>query len=83
MELPDEVYDGDDIEAIAVCCDAQVFAKSDGVLVMCHWDLLPGSLDLVDVRLPVGSTCLGVWTAGQAVKLWTFPTICTAEDIQS
>ena len=67
MELPDEVYDADDIEAIAACCDAQVFAKSDGVLVMCHWDLLPGSLDLVDVRLPVGSKCLGAWTAGQAV----------------
>jgi hypothetical protein len=56
-----------DVEASAVSCDIQVFATNDGALAMCHWDLLPGSLETVDIRLPIGSTCLGVWTAGQAV----------------
>ncbi len=56
-----------DIEPNAISCDIQVFAKNDGALAMCHWDLLPGSLETVDIRLPSGSTCLGLWTAGQAV----------------
>ena len=56
-----------EVEASAVSCDIQVFAKNDGALAMCHWDLLPGSLEWVDIRLPTGSSCLGVWTAGQAV----------------
>jgi hypothetical protein len=56
-----------DTDASAVSCDAQVFPKNDGALVICHWDLLPGSLERVDVRLPRGAICLGAWSAGQAV----------------
>lgn len=58
---------GVDVDAYAVSCDMHVFARPDGALVMCHWDLLPGSLDSVVIGLPTDSTCLGAWTAGQAV----------------
>ncbi len=56
-----------DAEALAVGFDAQAFPQEDGVLVMCHWDLFPGSLEAVDVRLPQGATCMGAWSAGKSV----------------
>lgn len=56
-----------DVDPIAVNCDLQVFEKEDGLLAVCHWDLIPGSLEMVDVRMPRGAECVGVWTAGRAV----------------
>ncbi|MFK8111843.1 MAG: hypothetical protein AB8B91_06560 [Rubripirellula sp.] len=58
-----------ELESDAFCIesDSQIFAQSDGVLVACHWDILPGSLDSIDVRLPTGAECLGAWSAGRAV----------------
>ena len=56
-----------EVEPVAVHQDVQVFTQSDGVLVMSHWDLFPGGLESVLVRLPEGASPLGAWSAGQAV----------------
>jgi hypothetical protein len=56
-----------DAEAFAVTLDAQAFPQEDSLLVMCHWDLFPGSLEAVNVRLPQGAECVGAWSAGQPV----------------
>jgi hypothetical protein len=56
-----------DTEAFALSMDTRVFAKDNGALMMCHWDLFPGGLGSVDVRLPPGVVCLGAWSAGRAV----------------
>jgi hypothetical protein len=56
-----------DAQATAISFDAQVFPQADGVLVMCHWDLFPGSLEQIDVQLPIGASCIGAWSAGKAV----------------
>ncbi len=56
-----------DIDAVAVTSDARVFSQSDGTLVICRWDVIPGGLDSVSIKLPVGAKCLGAWTAGRAV----------------
>jgi hypothetical protein len=56
-----------DAQAAALSFDSQVFPQSDGVLVMCHWDLFPGSLEQIEVQLPSGASCIGAWSAGKAV----------------
>lgn len=56
-----------DAGASCLTCDSQVFAQSDGALVLSHWDILPGSMDAISVRLPEGAKCLGAWSAGHAV----------------
>lgn len=57
----------DDAGAIAVNADAQVFLREDGALMVCHWDVYPGNLESVRVRLPRGAQCVGAWSAGRAV----------------
>jgi len=66
----------DDSGAIAVNADAQVFLRENGSLLLCHWDLYPGSLESVRIRLPTDAQCLGAWSAGRAVV----PSIKTTTD---
>lgn len=56
-----------DADAVALSFDAQTFPQEDGVLVMCHWDLFPGSLEAIDLQLPEGARCIGAWSAGKSV----------------
>ncbi len=66
-----------DAEALAVSFDAQAFPQEEGMLVMCHWDLFPGSLEAVDVSLPPGARCMGAWSAGKSVV----PELLTNESV--
>ncbi|GAA5508539.1 hypothetical protein [Novipirellula caenicola] len=53
--------------AKVIAADTRVFPGHQRIVVMTRFDLVPGSLDWVDVALPEGATCLGAWTANQAV----------------
>lgn len=56
-----------DVDPVAVNHDIQAFTQNDGVLVVSHWDLFPGSLESVVIQLPKDAEVLGVWSAGHAV----------------
>ncbi|MCG8651120.1 MAG: hypothetical protein MI861_14880 [Pirellulales bacterium] len=62
-----------DADAVALTSDAQVFPQNGGILVVCRWDLIPGGLDSVGIRIPRGAECLGAWTAGTAVSVKVDP----------
>lgn len=47
-----------DVETIALAADAQVFLQQSNALVLCRWDLIPGRLNSVIVRLPRQAECL-------------------------
>jgi hypothetical protein len=57
-----------DVKTISLAADAQVFLQQSNALILCRWDLLPGRLKSVMVRLPPEAECLGVWTAQRPVK---------------
>ncbi len=52
--------------ANVIAADTRVFPGHQRIVVMSRFDLVPGSLDAVDIALPEGATCLGAWTANQA-----------------
>lgn len=56
-----------DVEPELFGVDVEVFPQNDGVLVLSHWDLFPGGLDSVVVKLPAGTKLLAAWAAGRAV----------------
>ncbi len=57
-----------DADPVAFAFDGQVYSQPDAALVHCRWDLFPGSLDAVDVRIPAGTTILCAWSAGRSVE---------------
>ncbi|WP_182868112.1 brain acid soluble protein 1 [Stieleria mannarensis] len=61
------------INPVALCCDARVFLDSDHALVMQRFDILPETRNEVTVALPVGASCIGVWSAGREVDLSELP----------
>lgn len=61
-----------DIEPIASLFDVNFFSQPDGALVHCRWDLFPGNLDSVDIRLHAGTTAMAAWSAGRAVEIHAF-----------
>ncbi|MEM8666078.1 MAG: A24 family peptidase [Planctomycetota bacterium] len=52
---------------VAFTSDGQLFVRDDDSLLLCHWDLFPGNLESVRVRLPANSEIVGAWSAGRAV----------------
>ena len=56
-----------DVEPELFGSDVEVFPNNDGILVLSHWDLFPGGLDSVVVKLPPETTLLAAWAAGRAV----------------
>ena len=54
--------------AKVITADTRVFPGHQRTVVMSRFDLVPGSLEAVDIALPRGATCLGAWTANQAVN---------------
>ncbi|QEF96901.1 hypothetical protein Mal15_09310 [Stieleria maiorica] len=61
------------VNPVALCCDARVFLDSDHVLVIQRFDILPETRNEVTVALPVGATCIGIWSAGREVDLSELP----------
>ncbi|MCS7469808.1 hypothetical protein NZK35_24410 [Stieleria sp. ICT_E10.1] len=57
------------INPLALCCDARVFLDGDHALVLQRFDVLPETRSEVSVALPVGATCIGIWSAGREVDL--------------
>ncbi|WP_372715521.1 hypothetical protein [Novipirellula sp.] len=62
--------------ANVIAADTRVFPGHQRIVVMSRFDLVPGSLDAVEIALPEGATCLGAWTANQAVT----PTVVTGKN---
>ena len=60
------------VDAAVTLADIQLFPQARGPLALCRWDLVPGGLDQVTLRLPADAKLLGVWTAGQAVEVTPF-----------
>jgi len=46
--------------------DVRIFPGDDGPTIHCRWDLSPGNLDSVSVRLPESAELLAAWHAGHA-----------------
>ncbi|WP_442505115.1 hypothetical protein SH528x_003890 [Novipirellula sp. SH528] len=59
--------------AKVITADTRVFPGHKRTVVMSRFDLVPGSLESVDIALPRGATCLGAWTANQAVNSTEVP----------
>ena len=57
------------VEAHATSADMQLFPRDESALMLCRWDLVPAGLDSVEVDLPLGTRCVGAWTAGRAVPI--------------
>lgn len=57
------------IDPVALSCDARVFLSGDHVLVLQRFDILPETHDEITIALPVGATCIGIWSAGREVDL--------------
>ncbi|TWU47547.1 hypothetical protein Poly51_53470 [Rubripirellula tenax] len=58
-----------DTDAIGLTQDNQVFVQDDGLMVVSHWDLLPGGLESVVLELPVGAHCVAAWSAGTPMMI--------------
>ncbi len=57
--------------AIVLAAETRVFPGHERIVVMSRFDLIPGALDDVELALPQDATCLGAWTANQAVNPMT------------
>ncbi|PAY18423.1 hypothetical protein CKO51_16375 [Rhodopirellula sp. SM50] len=68
------------INPLALCCDARVFLDGDHALVLQRFDVLPETRSEVSVALPVGATCIGIWSAGREVDLSDLPSHPDADD---
>tara|TARA_R110002049_G_scaffold305056_3_gene501087 strand:- start:32137 stop:39381 length:7245 start_codon:yes stop_codon:yes gene_type:complete len=57
-----------ELEAIALAADVQLFPNDDRLLAACRWDIVPGAMESVSIRLPRDATYLGAWSAENSVS---------------
>ena len=68
-----ELLPTQDVQTNILTSDTQVFLQEDDALVLCRWDIVPGSMDSVGVLLPQQAKCLGAWSAHRSVTFDTLP----------
>ena len=68
-----------DVRTSVLVSDTQVFLQENDALVHCRWDVVPGNLNALGIRLPEGSECLGAWAADQQVSITTLDSTASAE----